>query len=60
MKIIRNATGLPVGAGVTVAQIPGNAMKTIIKRTVMQLYCRELIKGSTVIRAFNRFALWGA
>lgn len=35
-------------------------MKTIIKRTVIQLYCRELIKGSTVIRAFNRFALWGA
>lgn len=35
-------------------------MKAIIKRTVIQLYCRELIKGSTVIRAFNRFALWGA
>lgn len=35
-------------------------MKTIIKRTVIQLYCRELIKGSTVIRAFNRFALWSA
>lgn len=34
-------------------------MKTLIKRTVIQLYCRELIKGSTVIRAFNRLNLWG-
>lgn len=35
-------------------------MKTIIKRTVMSLYSRELISGTTVIRAFQRFDLWSA
>lgn len=35
-------------------------MKSLIKRTLIQLYCRDLIAGTTVIRAFKRFNLWGA
>jgi hypothetical protein len=42
------------------AQILESTMKTIIKRTVMALYSRELISGTTVVRAFERFNLWSA
>lgn len=35
-------------------------MKTIIKRTIIQLYCHRLIKASTVYRFFERFNLWAA
>jgi len=35
-------------------------MKSLIKRTLIQLYCRDLIAGTTVIRAFKRFNLWSA
>jgi len=35
-------------------------MKSILKRTVVQLYCLDLIKGSTVARVFDRFNLWRA
>ena len=33
-------------------------MKTLIKRVVMWLYCREYIKAQTVLRMFARFGLW--
>lgn len=32
-------------------------MKTIIKRTVMSLYVRDLISATSVARAFSRLAL---
>jgi len=35
-------------------------MRTLIKRTVMWLYCREYIKAQTVVRMFAKFNLWGA
>lgn len=34
-------------------------MKSVLKRTVMHLYGRDLISGMTVVRAFKRFNLWG-
>jgi len=33
-------------------------MKSILKRTLMALYGRQLISGAAVIRAFERFNLW--
>ena len=35
-------------------------MKSLLKRLVMWAWNRELIKGSTVRRMFDRFELWGA
>jgi hypothetical protein len=33
-------------------------MKTLLKRIVIQLYCRDLVPGATVVRLFDRFKLW--
>ena len=35
-------------------------MKTILKRAVMSAYNHGMIRGVTVINAFNRFELWSA
>jgi hypothetical protein len=35
-------------------------MKTLIKRIVIHLYCREWIAGATVARLFQRYNLWRA
>lgn len=35
-------------------------MKTIAKRIVIHLYCRNLISGFTVVRTFKRFNLSAA
>lgn len=35
-------------------------MKTVIKRIVIHLYCREWIAGATVRRVFDRFHLRSA
>jgi hypothetical protein len=35
-------------------------MKTILKRIVIQMYCRDLISATTAARVFARFNLWKA
>lgn len=35
-------------------------MKTIAKRLIIALYCREIISVGTAQRLFSRFKLWGA
>lgn len=35
-------------------------MKTLLKRIVMQLYCRDWISGAAVIELFRRFKLRSA
>jgi hypothetical protein len=32
-------------------------MKTILKRIVVQLYCRDLISATTTVRVFSRLNL---
>lgn len=33
-------------------------MKTLIKRIVIHMYCRDLVAGATVVRLFDRYKLW--
>jgi hypothetical protein len=37
-----------------------HTMKTLFKRIVMQLYCRDWIAGATATRLFRRFKLRSA